>query len=277
MVYSSAPAAVAVCLARGVIAAGLGLGALAVLVIVAWISSPYPDSGPGGALRVAAALWLLAHGTELVRPDTLTGAPAPVGLVPLLLSVLPVWLVYRTSRDALDPGDARARPSSSGVVAAVTVGYLLVAVGAVAYARDGAPAATAVSAALHVPWVVLLAAAAGAWSARDAPWGRCPGGCRSGCGGAPARSRSPGGGAGGGRRARGPAGGGALVVAVAVGWHAGGRTGVAHGAVRRVGRPDGGPGAGRGTAAERRGVGGGVRAGPRFPGGHGGGGVPRWP
>lgn len=59
---------------RGTIAAGLGLGAIAVLVMALWISSPYPDSGAGGAMHVAAALWLLAHGVELMRPDTLSGA-----------------------------------------------------------------------------------------------------------------------------------------------------------------------------------------------------------
>ena len=59
------------CVIGGAIAAGLGLGAFAVLVMALWISSPYPDSGPGGALHVAAALWLLAHGTELVRTETL--------------------------------------------------------------------------------------------------------------------------------------------------------------------------------------------------------------
>ncbi|GAB7103912.1 hypothetical protein JCM4814A_22260 [Streptomyces phaeofaciens JCM 4814] len=90
----------------GVLAAGLGLGSFAALVMVLWISSPYPDSGPGGALHVAAALWLLAHGAELVRTDTLTGVAAPVGVTPLLLLVLPVWLVHRAARDAVDGPDA---------------------------------------------------------------------------------------------------------------------------------------------------------------------------
>ncbi|MBK3638845.1 hypothetical protein JHN52_39640, partial [Streptomyces sp. MBT97] len=86
----------------GALAAGLGLASFAVLVMVLWISSPYPDSGPGGALHVAAALWLLAHGAELVRVDTLSGVPAPVGVTPLLLLALPVWLVWRAGRDAAD-------------------------------------------------------------------------------------------------------------------------------------------------------------------------------
>ncbi|NEB78773.1 hypothetical protein G3I40_26645, partial [Streptomyces sp. SID14478] len=86
----------------GLVAAGLGLGACAVLVMVLWISSPYPDSGPGGALHTAAALWLLAHGAEVIRTDTLSGSPAPLGVTPLLLLALPVWLVHRAARDAAE-------------------------------------------------------------------------------------------------------------------------------------------------------------------------------
>ncbi|WP_254711593.1 DUF6350 family protein [Streptomyces sp. TRM64462] len=217
----NAAAATAVCLVRGVIAAGLGLGALAVLVIAAWISSPYPDSGPGAALRVAAALWLLAHGVELVRPGALSGGPAPVGVVPLLLTALPVWLVYRTARDALDPGDSRARPAAAGVVCAVTLGYLVVAAGAAAYAAQGAPAADPVSAAVRVPLVVVLAAAGGAWSASGRPLGPLPAWLPGRVRRAPARSRTL-------TAVRAATGalavllaGGAVVVAVALGWHAG--------------------------------------------------------
>ncbi|MFD0335380.1 DUF6350 family protein [Streptomyces erythrogriseus] len=67
---------------------------------------PYPDSGPGGALHVAAALWLLAHGAELVRVDTLSGAPAPMGVPPLLLAVVPVWLLHRAARDTAEEAPA---------------------------------------------------------------------------------------------------------------------------------------------------------------------------
>ncbi|MDH6623621.1 hypothetical protein M2271_001413 [Streptomyces sp. LBL] len=88
----------------GAFAAGLGLGSFAVLVMVLWISSPYPDSGPDGALHVAASLWLLAHGTDLVRTDTLSGVPAPMGVTPFLLLAPPIWLVRRAARDAVDAG-----------------------------------------------------------------------------------------------------------------------------------------------------------------------------
>ncbi|MBT2424577.1 hypothetical protein J7F02_02345 [Streptomyces sp. ISL-112] len=159
---------------RGVAAAGLGLGSLAVLVTLFWISSPYPDSGPGGALRAAAAVWLLAHGAELVRPDTLSGVPAPVGVVPLLLVVGPVWLTHRAARDAAEPEEGRRRPSQSGAFCAVTAGYLLVAAGAAAYARGGSLRVVPDTLAFPVVLVVAGAAAAGVWTAAGRPFGPLP-------------------------------------------------------------------------------------------------------
>ena len=103
------PPGEAASLLGGVVAAGLGLCLFALPVMLLWISSPYPDSGPGGALHVAAALWLLAHGAELVRPDTHSGVPAPVGVTPLLLLALPVWLLHRAARDAADGGEDSGR------------------------------------------------------------------------------------------------------------------------------------------------------------------------
>src|SRR5437879_4464653 len=114
----------------GVLAAGLGLGSFAALVMVLWISSPYPDSGPGGALHAAAALWLLAHGVELIRTQTLSGLPAPVGVTPLLLLSLPVWLLYRAGRYAAEDDDASDTAGAVALVAprtawaGVVAGYL---------------------------------------------------------------------------------------------------------------------------------------------------------
>lgn len=166
--------ALASALLRGVAAAGLGLGSLAVLVTVGWISSPYPDSGPGGALRAAAAVWLLAHGAELVRPDTLSGVPAPVGVVPLLLVAGPVWLAHRAARDAAEPEEGRPRPSQAGAFCAVTAGYLLVAAGAAAYTRDGSLRVVPDTLAFPVALVVAGAAAAGVWTAAGRPFGPLP-------------------------------------------------------------------------------------------------------
>lgn len=170
----SRTAALASAFLRGVIAAGLGLGSLAMLVTVLWISSPHPDSGPGGALHVAAGLWLLAHGAELVRTDTLSGIPAPVATVPLLLVVGPVWLTHRAARDALEPEQGRTAPSVGGAFCAVTAGYLLVAAGVAAYARGGSMPADRFSLGFPLAVVVAVAAAAGVWTASGRPLGPVP-------------------------------------------------------------------------------------------------------
>ncbi|MFF8288261.1 DUF6350 family protein [Streptomyces sp. NPDC016309] len=226
LVQGGRTAALAGAFVRGGLAAGLGLGSLTVLVLVMWISSPYPDSGPEGALHVAAGVWLLAHGAELVRPAAQSGAAAPVGVVPLLLVVLPVWLVYRTARDAVEqsagPGEMGAPQSSAGgAVAAATGGYLLVAAAAVGYAAGGPLPADPLGAALHLPPLVALAAAAGVWTAHGRPTGPLPGWVPEPVRIRLARSRTAvavrAGGAGLGVLA----GGGAVLVAVSLVWHAG--------------------------------------------------------
>lgn len=178
-------AALASALLRGAIAAGLGLGILTVLLMALWISSPYSNAGPGRVVRTAAALWLLSHGAELVRTDTLSGIPAPVATVPLLLTVLPVWLLHRAARDALDaadpggPGDVMEDrpPSAAAICFAVVTGYLLVVAGAVAFVRS-APLRvdTGDSATLAFPLVAVVAgaAAAGVWTASGRPLGATP-------------------------------------------------------------------------------------------------------
>ncbi|MFJ4120222.1 DUF6350 family protein [[Kitasatospora] papulosa] len=222
----SRSAALASAFVRGVLAAGLGLGSLSVLVMLLWISSPYPDSGPGGALHVASGLWLLAHGAELVRADTVGGHPVPVGTVPLLLGVLPVWLVHRAARDSAETGErSPAGTSAVGAFCAVSAGYLLVVLASAAYAQGGALPADRVSLAFPVTVVVAVAAAAGVWAARGRPltpllvW--APLRVQE----AAARSRFR---AGAGVALRSAAagtlallGGGALLVAVALVWHAG--------------------------------------------------------
>ncbi|MGC5529857.1 DUF6350 family protein [Streptomyces sp. SR-10] len=161
-------------LVRGAVAAGLGLGSLTVLVMVVWISSPYPDSGPGGVLRAAAGVWLLAHGAGLVRPDTLSGVPAPVSMVPLLLVLGPVWLAHRAARDAAEPEEGRPRPSQTGAFCAVTAGYLLVVAGAAACARGGSLRPDPDTLVFPVTLVVAGAAAAGVWTAAGRPFGPLP-------------------------------------------------------------------------------------------------------
>ncbi|MFE5893654.1 DUF6350 family protein [Streptomyces sp. NPDC056462] len=150
----------------GAVAAGLGLGVIAVVVMVLWVSSPYPDKGPGGALQVAAVLWLLAHGAELVRTDTLSGLPAPVGVTPLLMLMLPVWLVYRAARDAAaDGGDGAPLVSGRTAWAGVVLGYLGVGVTAAVYAAGGELRPSWWWTGVCVPLLAMGAAGVGVWTA----------------------------------------------------------------------------------------------------------------
>ncbi|MFJ8664674.1 DUF6350 family protein [Streptomyces sp. NPDC093600] len=206
LVRGGRSAALGTAFVRGGVAAGLGLGAVAVLVMAAWIGSPYPDSGPGGALHTAAGLWLLAHGADLVRGDTLSGAPAPLGVSPLLLMVLPGWLAHRAARDTLESDEDGPKPSIGGAVAAVTAGYLLVAAGVVVYAASGPLSPDPLTTALWPPAVVVASAALGVWTAVGRPL--------------PEREH-----AAAALRAAVPAllallGGGAVLIGVSLGWHA---------------------------------------------------------
>jgi len=159
----------------GALAAVLGLAALAVPVMLLWISSPYPDSGPDGALHIAAALWLLAHGADLVRTDTLVGPPAPMGVPPLLLLALPAWLLHRAARDATEGGAGAAEdaPLVPGRIAGagVVLGYLAVAAPAALFAADGMLRPDWVSTAVCVPLVAVAATGAGVWTAYGRPSG----------------------------------------------------------------------------------------------------------
>ncbi|MEU1627490.1 DUF6350 family protein [Streptomyces sp. NPDC020096] len=165
----------------GVLAAGLGIAALAVLVLFLWTISPYSGGGPGTALHIAAALWLLAHGAELSRSDGLTGGTVPIGVTPLLLTALPAWLLHRIAAQALAPDDAVAPRTADevpdgtpvlGPVAATAClvgGYLLVAMAAVLYTADGPLRSAPLTALLYVPLVAAPVAASGAWTAYGRP------------------------------------------------------------------------------------------------------------
>ncbi|WP_431960234.1 cell division protein PerM [Actinacidiphila sp. bgisy160] len=151
----------------GVVAAGLGLGGFAMLVLCLWVISPFPDSGLDGALHVAADCWLLAHGGGLVRTETLSGVAAPVGVTPLLTMAFPVWLLYRAGADAVAPAsDGKVARSA---VAWLIGGYLAVGAGVVVYTSYGPVRSDLLGAALHLPVVAGLAAAAGAWAERGRP------------------------------------------------------------------------------------------------------------
>ncbi|MFI1209017.1 DUF6350 family protein [Streptomyces sp. NPDC020802] len=215
--------ALAAGLVGGALAAGLGLGAFAVLVTVLWISSPYPDSGPDGALHVAAALWLLAHGTELVRADTLSGAPAPIGVTPLLLVALPAWLLYRAARDVADGDDASAPPTVRAAWGGVVVGYLAVGAAAAVYASGGEPGPSWVSVAVWPPLLAVTAAGAGVWTAYGRPLGPLPPSLRGALDALPfaAGLRFPAAARAATAGAAVLVGGGAVLVGASLAWHGG--------------------------------------------------------
>lgn len=228
-------AARATAFAGGAVAAGLGLGVLAAVVLLLWIALPFPDSGLGGALHVGAALWLLAQGADLVRTGTLSGTAAPIGVTPLLLTALPGWLLYRAAASAVRTatGDAsaaardvrpviaarpvaavRSAPDLRAVVATagwLLAGYLAAASGAVAYAAAGSVHIDVLAALLYVPLFAAAVTAAGAWAGCGRP--------------SLARLMPYGGDAVVALRAAGMAvgvviGGGALIGAAALTWHA---------------------------------------------------------
>ncbi|MET9777150.1 DUF6350 family protein [Streptomyces sp. NPDC006367] len=232
----------------GAFAAALGLAALAVLVTVVWVSSPYPDSGPGGALRTTASLWVLAHGAELIRTDTLSGTPAPVGVTPLLLLAGPVWLLHRAARDATDPGDGAGITVGAGAGvrvggpegrddgpppvsarlawAGVVLGYLAVAVPVVLYGAGGELRPSWGRTVVCLPLVAMSAAGAGVWTAFGRPGGPVGRALR----GLPRSLREllvePDARLGAATRAAGAGvavlvGGGALLLAVSLVWHGG--------------------------------------------------------
>ncbi|MYT22877.1 hypothetical protein GTW69_21750, partial [Streptomyces sp. SID7760] len=186
-------------------------------------SSPYPDSGPGGALHLAAGLWLLAHGTELVRYETLSGVPAPVGVTPLLLVALPALLMRRAARLGSAPGDGADTDEvlpASAVFSAVTCGYLCVGALATVYAATGPMPADPLSAAWHVPLVAVLAAAGGVWSAKGRPLGPLPHRIPAAVRRAAARPRYALALRAGAVGALVLLGGGALIVGASLAWHA---------------------------------------------------------
>jgi Family of unknown function (DUF6350) len=154
-------------LVDGAFVAGLGLATLAALVLLLWTTSPYPDSGPGGALRVATGLWLLAHGAELVRTETLSDTPAPVGVPPLFLTMLPVFLLHQVARTA--------EGAASWVIGWLSVGYLAVGALVAWFSPGGSIRVTSLSVALHLPLFTVGVTVGVVWVARGCPAPPLPG------------------------------------------------------------------------------------------------------
>jgi hypothetical protein len=120
----------------GLGAAGTGLSLCWLVALVGWFAS---DGGAHGestaALKVGAGAWLLGHGTDL-HLDTAVVTAVPLGLTALL-----AWMLYRTSRWAgasAEVEDLRALGLAT-VVLSGTYGSVALAVAVVATTQRAAP------------------------------------------------------------------------------------------------------------------------------------------
>ncbi|WP_228474329.1 cell division protein PerM, partial [Streptomyces calidiresistens] len=148
-------------------AAARGIGVPALIVLALWTTSPHPDAGAAAALRVAITLWLLAHGTPLERVATLDGVPAPLALTPLLLTAVPVWLLWRAARDALPAG--RPMPEAAAAAVRVSLGYAAAGVPAILFAASGPLRAAPGRALLHLLLLALLVTLVAALRSAEPP------------------------------------------------------------------------------------------------------------
>jgi hypothetical protein len=148
----------------GAIAAGLPLLVLMALGVVGWYLTDAGTHGaPGGALRVGAMGWLVAHGSGV----SIEGVR--ITAVPLGLTLLCAWTIWRVGRrvgesigdhgpDAAGLEDG-ARDWTVPIAAVLFItGYVVVAVGTASVA---ATAATAPSTPRTLLWSLLLAGAVG--------------------------------------------------------------------------------------------------------------------
>ncbi|MGC5013712.1 DUF6350 family protein [Streptosporangium sp. DT93] len=84
---------------------GAGLAVLTTLTLVGWIAAPRGALGAGlpGVFRTASQLWLAAHHAGFAIPG------GSVGLLPLGLTILPAFLLYRAGMWMARDADLRLR------------------------------------------------------------------------------------------------------------------------------------------------------------------------
>jgi len=99
------------------VAALTGLLAMVVPVLLLWWGEDRAQAGALDAVRSAGQLWLVAHGGWL---DVEAGR---LRLVPLGLSMLPLWLCWRAGRGVARRSGARSRRGSLRLCAVLTLAY----------------------------------------------------------------------------------------------------------------------------------------------------------
>ncbi|WP_322759538.1 DUF6350 family protein [Frankia sp. Cr2] len=164
-----------------------GLAMTEIVVVLFWVSDQRTRAGGGAAVRVAADLWLIAHGTSFATPD------GDLSLVPLGLALLPIALTalagHRLVRGRSSSGEAPRRrdvltavrgrdarlatPRRSSVgrpVAMVVAFYAIVTVVTALAADDPAAHPSIPSALLGAMAMSLTGASAGALVATCGQW-----------------------------------------------------------------------------------------------------------
>lgn len=136
-------------------ALGAGLVALALPVLLVWATDSRSGTGAAAAVRTAAQIWLVAHGTSLHAAD------GTLGLTPLGLAALPLGLLWRAGRHAARTARADDLRSAARLTAVIAAPYAVGSAVVAALATTSAVRPAPVQALLYGLLVAIAGAGAG--------------------------------------------------------------------------------------------------------------------
>jgi len=136
-------------------AAGVGLIAVTVVVLLAWAAEPRSGAPAGAALQLAADGWLLAHGVPLKV------AGATFGLIPLALTTLPAYLLSRAGASVARAARVGDVTTAARATAVLTATYAVLAALVTGPAATTGVSASPLRAALSAGLLALVCGGAG--------------------------------------------------------------------------------------------------------------------
>ncbi len=145
-------------------AAGIGIAAATMLVLVGWIAAPHAGLGLTGVLRTAALLWLIGHHVGFTLPGV-----GRIGMLPLGLVLLPGALLWRAGRWVVRAGGVCKLGHVGYAALALAVPYAMVAA-ALALASSSARAAPSLPEAVVCSFLLALTAGGLGGARGIAPW-----------------------------------------------------------------------------------------------------------